>query len=92
MSTRDILLSNMKSLITYDDSNRVDFDHETRSILDALLQRYSLVQIELDKHAAEKNRWFVQVSESREQLPAGVYGSSLLEAAARLAAALKVPT
>ena len=82
--------TDMKSLITYNDSSRADFDAETQSVLDTLLKSYPLVQVENDKNAEEKNRWFVQVSESGEQLPKGVYGSTVTEAAIRLAAALKV--
>ena len=82
--------TDMKSLITYNDSSRAEFDVDTRSVLDTLLERYPLVQIEGDENAVEKNRWFVQVSESREQLPKGVYGASVKEAAVRLVSALKI--
>lgn len=90
-STRfDRWLSHMDKVILYDDDTRDLFDQETRVVLDLIHGRYPLVEIEAPTKG-ERYQWFVQVYRNgREHLPEGFFGDTPLEAACRVAKALKI--
>lgn len=80
----------MQCFITYDDTSKEFFEPQTRRILDRLAVSYPVVEIECRNHAEQDSRWFVQVAESKENIPVGYFGSTVAEAASRVASALKI--
>ncbi len=85
-SQRDAVLMNS---IKYDYQSRTQFGEAECRILDALNERFGIV--ELVPPAAQDAEWFVQVYRNPEDdLPVGVYGASPHDAASKLAAALRI--
>jgi hypothetical protein len=82
----------MENVILYGTTTRDLFDKETRVVLDLIHAKYPLVEIEAPAEG-DRPQWFVQVYRNgRDDMPEGFFGSTPLEAASRVAKALKVTT
>ncbi len=80
----------MAALTRYDATTRRDFDSTTRLVLDLLADKYPAVEIEGPNERDENSKWFVQVMHENGNMPTGFFGSTIEEAARRLASALKL--
>ena len=80
----------MPTVITYDDSTREQFDADTQGVLDLIQKEFPVVEIELPT-AGKPMQWFVQVyRKAHSDMPEGFFGKTPLEAAERMARALKI--
>ena len=88
----------MPNVISYNTETRHQFDVETQSVLDLITSRFPLVEIECvaprkpSIHSElSYDQWFVQVYRNgRDGSPEGFFGNTPLQAAARVAKALKL--
>ena len=75
--------------IRYDSTTRDQFGADTQDVLALIQKQYSVVEVETPGGVA--SQWFVQVyRKGIEENPEGLFGDTLLEAATRLAKALKI--
>ena len=82
----------MTKIIRYDARSRNLFGTETQAVLDEIQTHYPIIEIE-EPHHGPGNKWFVQVYRNGiEKAPEGFFGNTSLEAAVRLAKALKIGT
>ena len=72
--------------IRYGEDTCAQFDQATRHVLDALIEQFSIVELQ---DCGEQ--WFVRVWKTEEdELPVGIFGKTPIDAAVLLANALKV--
>jgi len=86
-------MKQMSRIIRYDARSRDLFDVETQAVLDRIQAHYSIIEIENpeDSSRSSRGQWFVQVyRKGIEENPEGFFGVTSLEAASRLAKALKL--
>ena len=72
--------------IRYSEDTCAQFDLPTRRVLDALIEQFSIV--ELQDYGEE---WFIRVWKTEDdEYPVGIFGNTPINAAVRLARALRV--
>jgi len=82
----------MAKIIRYDTTTRDQFCDKAQAILDRIKTQYPVVEIEQLDDSPE-SKWFVQIyRKGSEGNPEGFFGDTSLEAAQRLAKALKIET
>ena len=87
-------MKQMSRIIRDDSRSRDLFGAETQTVLDVIQTHYPIIEIESpDENEGPASQWFVQIYRNGiEQNPEGFFGDTSLEAAVRLANALKIDT
>ncbi len=76
--------------LTYDTATRNQFDADTQVVLDLIYEQYPSVEIQFPVNG-KRDQWFVQIYRNGpDHLPEGFFGDTSLQAAARVARALKI--